>query len=885
VEVRDYLAGPFVVKDPVPTTHSYNEAWDEIFALELLYDLHPVIHEILGEPETERLNIAYLTFMPRVSYSSNAGISENEIRMAKIPGSNVPSPGRLDLPATVAGGGLFEGSADDPCGRRPRYDVYIQDHYDYDDDLPENDAAASEYDEFLRSGTTCIFECLSATIDNRVHWLTEPGNTAVEGRADDDHYSVEPDFADHPFAQTMGEIPIQGGAFQLWDADENDFRDSAENIFFDAVSGDIGYMLGQVEGGKFFFAGGHRRRVVNDMRLILNALVYEIVSPQFRHEFHPGHFSVGVSERKQVRLLVWGGTLAQNVSIIDTLMDGVDFIPGSVRFRALGPTYDWDPSSRTLSFDFGDVDPDTYPDGIIATYAVMTLFEDEGDTVLLSSQQTYDDPWTHGITFSGAVCESAAVKPQLDLRKSPSVPYLRTGSNDVVLRITVTNTGTGVLRNVVVKDTLPTGVSFAGGLDTLGRGDADWDVTEPSTLTWNAGWLIPGEGHSVVFAVSADAAGTGEMLLNDGAEASAERSDGGSEEAVSNDVTLPVVDADEHTATFEIEPSVVYVEDEPELTFGVTNTGPGVQFDENNGIELRFPDSWGEPRDIDPGEGWQWFWWSRGRILGFARSGGGVNWDTDGAFRFAFSAATPGVPEVSRFEGRATAMDGRDMVLFEGDVEVIVVGTIDADSDGDGLSDRDEEIAGSDPGNPDTDGDGIPDGIEVGRDPGDPEDTDGDGTPDFLDLDSDGDGLSDSVELLGDRDDDGVPNFRDTDSDGDGLEDSEETEIGTDPYDSDTDHDGLDDRDETLRGTDPLNPDSDCDGITDGREIEEGTDPLGEPGCGWDEAPDGWVDDGLADGMDVVDAVTDGIGGDGDAEDGTPHISGGGGCGCTYVPR
>lgn len=879
VEIRDYMAGPFVVRDPVPTTHLYNEAWDEIERLELLYDLHPVIHEILGEPETDRLNIAYVTFMPRVSYSANAGIADQEIRMAGIPGINVPSPGLPELPATVAGGGLFEGNIDDPCGRRPRYDVYMQDHYDYNRDDPENEVAASEYDEFLRKGTTCIFECLSATIEDRVHWLTNPGNTATEGDSADDHYSVEPDFADHPFAQTMGVIPIQGGAFKIWDAEENDFRDSAENIFFDAVSGDIGYMLGQVEGGKFFFAGGHRRQDINDMRLILNAVLYEIVSPQFRHAFHPGHFSMGVAERKEVRLLVRGGALAQNVFITDTLEEGVEFIPGSVHFCAPDPSYTWDPGAKTIAFDFGDVDPDTCSGGIIATYDVTTLFESEGEIKLLSSVQAYDDPWTHGITFSGSVCESAEVKPELRVEKSASVPYLRVGANDVVLRITVTNTGTDVLSDVVVRDMLPPGVAFSGSIDAIGRGSADWDVTEPLTLTWNAGWFIPGEGHSITFAVSADVPGVGAFLVNEGAEASAEKSDGTAVEAVSNDVLLDVVDEDAYTAIFTIAPSIVFVSEMPELTFSVTNTGPDVRIEENNYVELQFPVSWGSPQNVIAGDGWKWFWWSHDRVLGFIRDDGRVNWDRDSVLQFTFSAGTPDIPEVSRFNGRATA-DGDNMILYEGDAEVIVVGTIDEDSDGDGLSDRDEEIAGSDPENPDTDGDGIPDGIEVGSDPTDPEDTDDDGTPDFLDLDSDGDGLSDSTELLGDPDDDGIPNFRDTDSDDDGLEDDEETEIGTDPYDPDTDHDGLDDLAETVRGTDPLNPDSDCDGISDGQEVEDGTDPLGEPGCaavdddleGWEESED-MVED-------MMDATGDQSGDDGDRDGDLLHISGGGGCNC-----
>ncbi|WP_159434728.1 LamG-like jellyroll fold domain-containing protein [Rubritalea squalenifaciens] len=67
--------------------------------------------------------------------------------------------------------------------------------------------------------------------------------------------------------------------------------------------------------------------------------------------------------------------------------------------------------------------------------------------------------------------------------------------------------------------------------------------------------------------------------------------------------------------------------------------------------------------------------------------------------------------------------------------------------------------------------------------------------------DSDGDGLSNEDEELYAMD----PNNPDEDSDG--LLDGEEILLGTDPYDPDTDDDTLPDGDEILFGTDPLVPD------------------------------------------------------------------------------
>lgn len=136
------------------------------------------------------------------------------------------------------------------------------------------------------------------------------------------------------------------------------------------------------------------------------------------------------------------------------------------------------------------------------------------------------------------------------------------------------------------------------------------------------------------------------------------------------------------------------------------------------------------------------------------------------------------------------------------------------DTDGDGVPDRRERKAGTDPGNPDSDGDGLTDGHErrMGTDP------------------------------------------QQADSDGDGADDGQEQRAGTNPTDegsrpqkgqgkrprpqpgggggggggADQDGDGVSDEQERRDGTDPGDPDTDDDGLTDGADGEPGRQGGGE---------------------------------------------------------
>lgn len=137
------------------------------------------------------------------------------------------------------------------------------------------------------------------------------------------------------------------------------------------------------------------------------------------------------------------------------------------------------------------------------------------------------------------------------------------------------------------------------------------------------------------------------------------------------------------------------------------------------------------------------------------------------------------------------------------------------DTDGDGLSDQDEITFGTSIRNPDSDGDGLLDGWEIanGFNPlSQPNEGEADG-------DADGDGLTNLQEqVLG-------SNPRNPDTDGDELPDKQETTHGTDILNPDTDNDGLTDKQEVNLGYDPLDPDMDRDGMPDGWEASHGLDP------------------------------------------------------------
>lgn len=164
---------------------------------------------------------------------------------------------------------------------------------------------------------------------------------------------------------------------------------------------------------------------------------------------------------------------------------------------------------------------------------------------------------------------------------------------------------------------------------------------------------------------------------------------------------------------------------------------------------------------------------------------------------------------------------------------------LDEDADNDGVTNGQENVAGTNPNNPDSDTDGCTDGCEIFGTTAmcpydDPENSGwfpGMGTvmspvTNPLVVDSDGDGCNDCLEATTLFTN---PNVADTDSDG--ANDCQEYAEGSDPNDPDSDGDGLLDGAElNTHNTDPNSNDTDMDGCLDGDEVNTyGSNPLADP--------------------------------------------------------
>ena len=164
--------------------------------------------------------------------------------------------------------------------------------------------------------------------------------------------------------------------------------------------------------------------------------------------------------------------------------------------------------------------------------------------------------------------------------------------------------------------------------------------------------------------------------------------------------------------------------------------------------------------------------------------------------------------------GFGTDTAGADPFAIDRGKPPIKVAEVDKDQDG--LTDRFEELLGTDPKLADTDHDGLSDAFESSVSHTDPlsKDTDKDGITDAVEQSQGSDAGRIDVPAAARKA--GFGGLDTLDSDKDGLSDGFEERHGTNPLAADTDKDGLSDGDEFSRGADAHSLDSNQDGLSDG---------------------------------------------------------------------
>jgi gliding motility-associated-like protein len=246
-------------------------------------------------------------------------------------------------------------------------------------------------------------------------------------------------------------------------------------------------------------------------------------------------------------------------------------------------------------------------------------------------------------------------------------------------------------------------------------------------------------------------------------------------------------------------------------------------------------------------------------IAGLLDANACVDIDTDGdgiPNRLDLESDGDGVLDATE---KADATDEKDSCKFILASQTLSPSTAwnTADCDGDGVTNAQELLDGTNPIQADTDGDGVIDGKEKtdGTDPKDSckfilasqtlapstawntADCDGDGVTnaqekadgtDPLKVDTDGDGVPDGTERTNGTSGTNPCSFvlasqtlspstawNTADCDGDGLTNAREKSLGTNPLNPDTDFDGVPDGVEVSIGSNPLKVDTDGDGIAD----------------------------------------------------------------------
>ena len=323
-------------------------------------------------------------------------------------------------------------------------------------------------------------------------------------------------------------------------------------------------------------------------------------------------------------------------------------------------------SRKFVGFDASGV-----PGEAILIHKVDTTLEDRDAQIVDASDN--DDPndagaqWTAGELFVGSNDISVAIVDMTDtgfnVIINPTVSDLsieKTDSPDPVAAgteltysITVTNDGPDDAVNVVVTDTLPSGVTYASDTDTCLEAPA-------GTLICDLGPIANGasESFDIIVDVAPDAFFNGITEISNTAEVTSDQFD---DDTSNNDITIEteiisVADVEILSFTASDTPDEVLIGDSIDVTLTkeITNNGPSSPVD----VDVEVTTSATAGLDVNPTEATQ-------TILA-------VDGNTFDVFEeFTLTCTEPGIQEVT-FTNEIEPVDSTDPDLTNNDAEVTV---------------------------------------------------------------------------------------------------------------------------------------------------------------------------------------------------------------------
>jgi len=241
-----------------------------------------------------------------------------------------------------------------------------------------------------------------------------------------------------------------------------------------------------------------------------------------------------------------------------------DTIPEHVTFQTANPWYT-SVSGRTYSWDIGDGAPET-PGTITIAVKVDVGVTDQA---VLTNTATLDHDDANGNPGSQlSDCASTTVTtPVMTFSKSSDVAFADPGDY-IQYTLTFENTGTGTATGVVVKDTIPEGVTFVSS-------SPSYSSMSGRTYEWDIGTVDPGVIDSITITVQVNAGIADQTTLTNVATFDYADANGNCYAQMSDDATTAVTAP---VMSFSKEADVELANPGDTVTYTLTykNTGTGM---------------------------------------------------------------------------------------------------------------------------------------------------------------------------------------------------------------------------------------------------------------------------------------------------------------------